>query len=163
MRMPNTGIYNAAVIIVRVCILLYFYIKQLKNNQARQRDGLSGLLSEAEEWSIMHSVLWPANASTARWLVSDRIWGGEKKVSRCEVKPHSLLAVWKIFLLRNGAQVVWSVRIPKLKHCGSWLSVVCESDWFAGDKGGPNGTSQMGDRVSVGVQKWFTHVYLLSA
>lgn len=30
MRMPNTGIYNAAVIIVRVCILLYFYIKKLK-------------------------------------------------------------------------------------------------------------------------------------
>lgn len=112
---------------------------------------------------MTRSIVWPANASTARWhWLQDVGWGG-KKVSRCEVKPHSLLALWKIFLLRNGAQVVWSVKIPKLKHCGSRSSVVCESDWFAGDKEGPNGTSQMGERVLVGVQKWFTHVYLLSA
>lgn len=114
---------------------------------------------------VTHSVMWPANASTARWLVSGQEvwvgwgwWGrGWFQASRCGVKPRSLLAGWKIFLLRNEAQVVWSVKIPKLKHCGGrstegwgFFWFFFESDWFCREtRRVENWISEMAERVSV--------------
>lgn len=113
-----------------VCILLYFYIyiciKEIWYPSQTDRRVHQSRCQRPRSGDITHSVMWPANASTAHWLVSGQEvwvgwgwWGrGWFQASRCGVKPCSLLAGWKIFLLRNEAQVVWSVKIPKLKHCG---------------------------------------------
>lgn len=103
-----------------VCILLYFYIyiytriKKLKT-QARQTDGsiraaVRGVVTSQRQHRTLAHV---GTGGGGQW--------GRGDFQRTDVE-WILAHFWPggryfFFLLRNEAQVVWSVKIPKLKHC----------------------------------------------